>query len=223
MPFARMGLLGQARIRQALVGLVRALGRPSLGSPWAGFPDALNGRIRKDMAEPTPPQKPRRRSGSNKRRNTRLRGWRPTPDEDVLVDKIMTSLSCNFSELARHRIIGTPLGRRMGLAPADRALIGQLLAEIGSLKTEYDRLNGLLGNHGGLFNQLQHKVNINDNNLPRLEPVLTDVVLQLAELYHEIKDRDRDFLEIRLPLMQALGREPRRTEDPDGQSPDTKG
>lgn len=151
------------------------------------------------------------RSGSEKRRRTKPRNVRFTPEEDAAIDQMAAASGYSFAELVRHALFSTPPPRPSRRPRTEEEAIARLMTELARLKAE-------AGKHGSNLNQIAHHLNAG-RPLYRIETSLVEALDAVTMFY------ERDMAELRLLLMRALGLElahddPDETHDSsDGLSP----
>lgn len=126
-------------------------------------------------------------SNSTKRVRSRLRQTWLTPAEDATAEAMQKAAEVSMSELLRSALLRYKLPR----GKIDRDIANQLLAAMQNAK-------GGWGQCWSNINQIAKEVNM--GRTPRLASLEREV--------EELRDRvDRDFLEFRTLLMQAMGEE----------------
>jgi hypothetical protein len=148
------------------------------------------------------PDKPAKRSGSEKRRLNARVSFRADFDEKARWTALAGSHGQSIGDLLRSTLDGIPPKpvRRVRL---DTRELAQLLAYTAGLK---DKLMGELGAHGRNFNQIAHRLNM---DLPVDHPILARVAQMIDDHKQMSEDLYREFEEYRIIFMQALGHERR--------------
>ena len=125
----------------------------------------------------------RARSGSEKRLRTRLVIIRVSAEEKQAIDAIRDRTGLTVGALVRNALLKVPPPRASRRPPVDLKAIARILPQLGKI--------------GGNINQLAKQVNMGNFS---------------AQVQEGIRYALRDLAELRLPILQALGAEPRDDE-----------
>jgi len=129
-------------------------------------------------------------SNSTKRIRSKLRQTWLTPAEDAAAEAMQKAAGVSMSELLRNALLRYKLPR----GKIDREVADKLLAAMQKSHGEWNKI-------GSNVNQIAKEVNM--GRTPRLS--------SLESEWLELNDQvQRDFLEFRTLLMQAMGEEPNR-------------
>jgi hypothetical protein len=129
-------------------------------------------------------ERPRKRSGSDKRRLSIPLTVRYSPDQLARITEAAGNEGITAPAWVRKVSVNAPIGRRSRKRPVDHALLAQLLAAIGHV--------------GGNINQLAHAANVGGFEAVRAGP---------------LREAADHVAEIHALLMQALGYAPRLSGD----------
>jgi Mobilization protein NikA len=147
--------------------------------------------------------------GSDKRRRTKIIRIRVDEKEHAAINKLADQHGLPPPALLRQTLLNVPPPARARRPSADVKAVAQLLGTLGRTADAIRASLAELGKVNSNVNQIARSLNAGrppERIMSLLETTLQEHFTAL-QLHDEIL---RDFLEIRLPLLQALGAEPER-------------
>lgn len=130
------------------------------------------------------------------RKRTRVLQTRCAEKDAAAIRQKADSAGLSVSTLLRCAALDLPPPPSARRPPADLQAVARLLAALPGIKSE-------LGKHGSNLNQIAHHLNAGRPS-DRVAGMLETALEEVTRFY------DRDLAELRLALLQALGREPDR-------------
>lgn len=151
----------------------------------------------------------RKRRGSEKRRTTRQRNFRVTPEDDAALQERMNAFGGSLAAMVKHDSLGKPLPR-MRRVTVEHELMRRFFVEIARVRDAIKPVEAMLGWSGSNLNQAVHTVNaaaLVGRPIESLVNILADAAEQTKKATEAVEGFVRDLDELRTAGMNSMGLE----------------